>query len=77
MVNKVGLPLHDTPFIVTEADTDTVEVRVALALEFVAVNTGMLPEPLAPKPIAVFALVHAKVAPATGLVKITALDDEL
>jgi hypothetical protein len=77
IVNTVGLPVHVTPFIVKEADTDTDEVRVALALEFVAINTGMLPEPLAPKPMAVFALVHAKVAPATGLVKITALDDAL
>ena len=40
---------------------------------FVAVNEGMLPEPLAPIPMATLELVHAKVAPPGLLVKLLAL----
>jgi hypothetical protein len=33
---------------------------------FVAVNEGILPEPFAPRPIAVFHVVHVNVVPLTG-----------
>ena len=43
-------------------------------LAFVAVKTGTVLEPLAPKPMFVLAFVQANVVPATGLVKEIAVD---
>lgn len=43
-------------------------------LEFAAVKTGMVLDPLAPKPMFVLAFVQANVVPATGLVKEIAVD---
>ena len=74
MVNKAGLPVQVTPFTNTEELTLTWELNGVVVLGLVAVKIGTLPEPLAPRPIAVFALVQAKVAPATGLVKFTTLE---
>ena len=74
MVNKAGLPVQVTPFTNTEELTLTWELNGVVVLGLVAVKIGTLPEPLAPRPIAVFALVHAKVAPATGLVKFTTFE---
>lgn len=51
--------------------TVMVEVTAAEPV-LVAVNAGVLPVPLAASPIDVLELVHAKVAPATGLVKLLA-----
>jgi hypothetical protein len=48
----------------------TVIVAVtAVAPVLLAVNTGVFPLPLAPRPIVVLELVHANVVPAVGLVK--------
>ena len=74
MVNKVGFPVQVTPFTKTEELTLTWELNGVVVLGLVAVKIGTLPEPLAPRPIAVFAFVHAKVAPATGLVKFTTFE---
>ena len=74
MVNKVGFPVQVTPFTTTEEITLNLAVKGVLGLALAAVKIGTLPEPLAPRPIAVFAFVHAKVAPATGLVKFTTFE---
>lgn len=42
--------------------------KIAVAPVLVAVNEGMSPVPLAPRPIAVLLFVHAKVVPETRLV---------
>jgi hypothetical protein len=43
---------------------------IGAVVVLVAVNEAMLPVPLAAKPMAVLLFVHAKVAPAVGLVKL-------
>jgi hypothetical protein len=61
IVNVVGVPVH--PF----ADGVTVIVEVIGDVEaLVAVNTGMSPEPLAARPIAVLLFVQVNVVPLTG-----------
>ena len=65
IVNVVGVPVH--PFAVG------ITVIVAVIGEFVAfvaVNEGTLPEPLAPRPIAVLLFVQVNVVPPTGPDKI-------
>jgi hypothetical protein len=61
MVNVFGVPVH--PF--------TVGVTVIVALigevvAFVAVNEGMLPDPVAARPIVVLLFVQVNVVPFTG-----------
>lgn len=75
MLKSIGSPVHVTLFTVTDAVTETCAVSGELLFEFVALNAGMAPLPLAPKPIEVFELVQAKVVPETGLVKEIAEDD--
>jgi hypothetical protein len=49
----------------------TVTVAIAgAAPAFVAVNAGILPDPLAPRPIETLLFAHAKVVLAVGLVKL-------
>jgi hypothetical protein len=67
MVNVVGVPVH--PF------ADGVTVIVAVIGEFVAfaaVNEGMLPAPLAARPIELLLFVHVKDVPLTGPDKLVA-----
>ena len=67
MVNVCGVPLH--PF----ATGVTVIVPVIVVVPvFVAVNTGIFPEPLAPRPMVVLLFVQLNVVPATAPVKLTA-----
>jgi len=61
MVKVVGVPV--------QAFADGVTVMVAVMGEvvaLVAVNEGILPEPLAVRPMAVLLFVHVKVVPLTG-----------
>lgn len=56
-----------------EAEGVTVIVAViVLVPAFVAVKAEIVPDPLAPSPIAVLEFVHANVVPVTGLVKLFA-----
>ena len=67
MINMAGVPVH--PFAVG------VTVIIALTGEevaFVAVNEGILPEPLAVRPIAVLLFAHVKDVPLKGPVKLIA-----
>ena len=64
MVNDVGAPIH--PFAV--GVTVTVAV-IGEVVAFVAVNGGILPEPLAARPIAVLLFAQVNVVPVTGPVK--------
>jgi hypothetical protein len=67
IVNVIGVPTQ--PFAVGV----TVMVAITgIAPALVAVNEGIFPVPLAPSPIVGSLLVHAKVVPPTGLVKLMA-----
>ena len=74
ILNSMGAPEQVTLLTVTEAVTDTWEVNALLLLGLAAVKTGTVALPLAPKPMAVLALFHEKVEPATGLVKLITED---
>ena len=58
MVQVIGVPAHPAKVGVTE-----LVAVIAADVVLVAVNVGVLPVPLAAKPIAVFEFVHANVAP--------------
>ena len=65
IVNVSGIPVHPL------ADGVTVIVAtIGVTPPFVAVKDGMLPDPLTASPIAALLLVHVKVVPVTGLVKL-------
>lgn len=64
IVYDTGVPVQPA----AEGVTVTVDV-IAEDPVLTAVNPGVLPEPLAARPMAVFEFVHVKVAPATLLVK--------
>ena len=67
MVNTSGVPVQ--PFAVGV----TVMVAVMIVLpELVAVNEGIFPVPLAASPMDVVLLLHAKVVPETGPLKVIA-----
>ena len=70
----MGEPLQVVLLTVTEATTETCEVRGALVLPLVAVETGMVVCPEEANPMAEFALVQLKVVFATGLLNEMALD---
>lgn len=74
MLNNMGAPEQVTLLTVTAAVTDTWEVNALLLLGLAAVKTGTAALPLAPKPIAMLALFHENVEPATGLVKLMTED---
>ena len=74
MLKSIGSPVHVTLFTVTDAVTETCAVNGELLLEFIALNVGMSPLPLAPKPMELFELAQANVVPETGLVKEIAVD---
>lgn len=59
IVKVKGAPTHPLSVGVTEMELD-----IAEAVAFVAVNEGRFPVPDAPNPIAVFELVQVNVAPA-------------
>jgi hypothetical protein len=61
IVNVAGVPVH--PFAV--GVTVTV-AAIGDVIAFVAVNEGILPEPLAARPIAVLLFVQVNVVPLTG-----------
>ena len=68
MVKVIGVPEHPL------ADGVTVMLATSGAVPaLVAVNAGILPDPLTPSPMDAVLLVHAKVVPATGLVKLMAV----
>ncbi len=61
MVNVVGVPEH--PFAV---DVTVIVAVMGDVVELVAVNEGILPKPLAARPIEVLLFVHVKDVPVTG-----------
>ena len=67
IVNVSGIPGQGFP--ATVGVTVTVEV-IGVLPGLVAINAGTLPEPLAPRPMAVFELVQVYVAPTGVLVKV-------
>ena len=67
MVKVVGVPAQPLAVGVTVIVATTGVVPV-----LVAVKDAILPVPLAPSPIVGSLLVHAKVVPASGLVKVMA-----
>jgi hypothetical protein len=67
MVNVVSVPVH--PF--AAGVTVIVEV-IGEFVAFVVVNEGTMPEPLAPRPIAVLPFAHANDVPLTGPARLVA-----
>ena len=61
IVNVEGVPIH--PFAV---GVIVIVAVIGEVVALVAVNAGMLPEPLAASPILVLLLVHVNVVPLTG-----------
>ena len=61
IVNVEGVPIH--PFAV---GVIVIVAVIGEVVALVAVNAGMLPEPLAASPILVLLLVHVNVVPVTG-----------
>lgn len=61
IVNVVGVPVH--PFAV---GVTVIVAAMGDVDAFAVVNAGILPEPLAARPIAVLLFVHANVVPLTG-----------
>jgi hypothetical protein len=61
IINIDGVPEH--PFAV---GVTVIVAEIGDVVAFVAVNEGILPEPLAPRPIAVLPFVHVNVVPLTG-----------
>jgi hypothetical protein len=67
VVNVVGVPVH--PFAV---GVTVIVAVIGEVVALIAVNAGILPEPLAASPIAVLLLVHVNVVPVTGPDKLLA-----
>ena len=63
MLNEDGGPVQ----VLAEA-VAVIVAEIGLAVVFVALKTGIFPEPLPVKPMAVLLLVQVKLAPAVGLV---------
>ena len=61
IVNVVGVPVHPLAVGVT-----VIVAVIGDVVAFVAVKEGILPEPLAARPIAVLLLVQVNVVPLTG-----------
>lgn len=68
MVTVIGDPVHVTPLLVKEGVTVIVAVTGIVPV-FTAANDGMLPEPLAAKPMLVLLFVQLNTVPATAPVK--------
>lgn len=68
IVNVIGAPVQPFALGVTVIVPD-----IAVVPALVAVKLGILPVPLAPRPIAVLEFVHANVVPGVRLVKFTAV----
>jgi hypothetical protein len=71
IVNDLTIPEH-----VVAVDNDGVTCMVAVPA-LVAVNTGILPVPLAPKPIDVLLFVQAKLVPVTAPEKVIKVEELL
>ena len=65
MVKVIGVPIQPLAVGVT-----VIVATIGLVVALVAVNGGTFPVPLAPNPMEASLFVHAKVVPATGLVKL-------
>ena len=61
IVNVFGVPVQ--PFVV---GVTVIVETIGEVVAFVAVKEGILPEPLAARPIAVLLFVHVNVVPLTG-----------
>jgi len=67
-------PGQVTELTVTEGITERIPMLLIVVEAFKPVNEAMLPIPAAPRPIVVLLLVQLNVVPATGLVKLMALN---
>jgi hypothetical protein len=66
-----GKVMDDAPLPLVVLGVTVIVAVTGTAVAFVAVNDGILPEPLAPRPIDVALFVQSNIVPATGPVKFT------